>query len=171
MDCRHIIKIKIQSITMSYYFSECVVRKMSPEECRNQACKFAFGLITVRGVRRCLLCASSEEDREKWISVIELQIREFQDLSRRFMCTNEQVIGTGTVVKKSFLGRESSFRLTITNYPRLLLIESSSSVLKEQVQFSIQTPPTIEAVSIQVSYNFFILKRIVICIVYMLSVG
>jgi len=154
-------KFLLSGITLTYFdnrgfvkgkidISECIVRKMSPEECRNQACKFAFGLITIRGVRRCLLCASTEEDREKWISVVESQIREFKDLSRRFMCTNEQVIGTGTVIKKSFLGRESSFNLTITNYPRLLLIESTTSVLKEQVQFSTQSPPTIEAVRIYI---------------------
>ena len=125
----------------------CIVRRVTPEECKNPACKYAFGLFTNRGVRRCLVCATNEEDRTLWINVIEDQISEFEDITRRFVNANENILGVSIVTKKNLFGIEYSYRLVITNYPRLLIIDPSNASLKEQILFQKTALPTINNVS------------------------
>jgi hypothetical protein len=83
--------------------SGCIVRRMTPAECKNPACKFAFGLFTTRSVRRCLLCATTEEDRGQWISTLESQITDMQDIVRRFIVSGEKVLGSSLVAKKNMV--------------------------------------------------------------------
>lgn len=126
--------------------SGCIVRRVSPEECHNPACKFAFGLFTNRKVRRCLVCATNEEDRNAWIQILEAQISEFQDVVRRFVYSSEEVAGSSVVIKKNLIGIESSYRLVITNYPRMLLIDPVTCKLKDQILFTREALPTLKTV-------------------------
>ncbi len=149
--------------------SGCVVRRMSPAECKNPACKYAFGLFTSRSVRRCLICATNEEDRTAWINAIEAQITEFQDVVRRFITNNEVVLGNSLVTKKNLIGMETSFRLVITNFPRILVIEPNSISLKEQILFKLESPPTIQIVRLHELYLFILSCFILSCYSWTIS--
>jgi hypothetical protein len=78
--------------------------------------------------------------------VIEAQIYEYQDIVRRFVYTSETVLGSGVVGKKNLLGLETSCRLVITNFPRLLIIDPFACRLKDQIVFTKESPPTLKVV-------------------------
>lgn len=110
--------------------SGCTVRKMTPEECNQPAAKFPFG---VEGPRRqYLFSASSEKNRDKWISVLKAQIEEFKNPIRRYIRRGEVVLGSGSVKRKTLFGRNGLI-LVVTNFPRVLLLDPNTFALKEQI--------------------------------------
>ena len=78
--------------------------------------------------------------------MIEAQIYEFQDVVRRFVYGNEVTLGSSVVTKKNIVGLETSCRLVITNYPRLMIIDPFACKLKDQVVFTREAPPVIRIV-------------------------
>ena len=126
--------------------AECDVRSCSPEECKNAACKFAFGVFSSENIRRCLLCATNENDRSTWISVLKTQIQAYMDVTKRFLLRNEMVLGSSPVAKKNMIGRETFYGLIITNYPRFIFVDLVENAVKEQIIFTKDHLPTVELV-------------------------
>ncbi len=125
--------------------TECVVKKLTPEECNMAAAKFAFALIGPK--KYYLACASSEKNRHAWMTVLDEQIEEFKEDIRRFLRNGEVVHGNAIVKKKNMLGIGSTVRLLLTNFPRILVIEPASLVLKEQMSWGRDSPPNFFKVS------------------------
>lgn len=124
--------------------TECVVKKISPEECSMNAAKFAFALIGPK--KYYLACASSEKNRHAWMTVLDEQIEEFKEDMRRFLRSGEIVLGNAIVRKKNMLGIGSNIRMLLTNYPRIMLIEPASLVLKDQMSWTRENPPILAKV-------------------------
>jgi hypothetical protein len=129
-------------ITMVYYkqgvkrgewdIGGCTIRKMTPEECHEPAAKFAFCL---EGIKKCyIFSANSEKNREKWITILTEQIEEYKTVSRRFVRRGEVIVGAGFLKKKIMLGRSQSM-LIATNFPRIIVIDPSTSLLKDQINW------------------------------------
>ena len=79
--------------------SGCKVRKVTPEEAKQPAAKFAFAIEGNK--HQYLLSANSDKNRDLWIAMLEKQIHEFRNPVRRFIRTGEVVHANGFVKRKN----------------------------------------------------------------------
>ena len=147
--------------------SNCTVKSMTSEEVGTVAAKHAFCLLTngnnsasssssspnsrpsmkrrmsfkKSGPAQFVLCASSERNKQLWMSLLNEQIIEFHDPIRRFLRTGEIVHGNNIVKVKNVFGMSSNVRLVITNMPRILVINPIALVINDQVSWSREDPP------------------------------
>ena len=122
----------------------CTVKKVSPEECNMPSAAYAFALTAPK--RYHLMCASSEKNRHAWMTVIDEQIDAYKEDIRRFLRSGENILGNAIVKKKTMFG-SSNVRLLLTNFPRIQIIDPSTLVLKEQLSWVKDEPPSFTRVS------------------------
>ena len=141
---------------------DCTVRRLVPEDCKNEAAKYAFALYTNRSNRRCLLNAPDEKTRTQWITVLESQIDKFNDRVNRFLYVKETVLATSTVRRTNEVlpNISSEYKLLLTNYPRFLLVLEPTSLalqseLKDELIFSVDDPPSFIPVRNLFTYIYY----------------
>lgn len=143
-------KFILSGITLSYLdglgnkrgkfdCTNCTVKKLSPEDVKFPKAKFAFGLVGQKGLT-WLLCAVSEQDRDIWVDMINSQIDEFKDDNRRFLNSHEIIRGWGSVKRGGIFGM-STYRMLLTNYPRIILIDMDSLTVKEEIRWTLENMP------------------------------
>ena len=111
----------------------CTVRAMTADECNQSAAKFAFGIEGPK--KQYLFSASSSKNRDLWINMISKQIEEFKNPIRKFLKRGEAVVGSGIVKRKNMFGKVPT-NLIVTNFPRILVIDPSTSLLKDQLNWT-----------------------------------
>jgi hypothetical protein len=120
--------------------TDCVIKKISPEECNMAAAKYAFAIIGPK--KYYIACASSDKNRHTWMTVINEQIEEFKEDIRRFLKAGEVVHGNAIVKRRNMLGIGSNVRLLLTNFPRIMVIDPASLVLRDQMSWTRDHPPS-----------------------------
>lgn len=124
--------------------SRCKVRKFTPKEDKLpnsyvSTTKFPF---LIEGNKKThILCATSEKNRDLWISIIENQIHEFRSPVRRFIRTGEVVHANGFVKRINMFGK-TPILLVVTNFPRIIEIYPATVELKDQYTWDPNSPPT-----------------------------
>ena len=122
--------------------TDCVVNKATADEAGMPAAVYSFSLSGPK--KYILVCASNERNREMWIKLINEQIKEFKDEIRRFLRSGEVVYGKGSVRRRgSIVGMMSSnsYKLVLTNFPRILLIDTTALTLKDHYVWTSQNHP------------------------------
>lgn len=110
----------------------CNIRNMTPEEAGEPSAKFAFCL---EGIKKLYIFnASSDKNRNKWIEMLTAQIIEYKNMSRRFVRRGEVILGTGTLKRRNLFGKVP-ISLIVTNFPRVIVIDSSTLIVKDQVNW------------------------------------
>ena len=76
------------------------------------------------------------------MAILIKQIEEFSNELRRFVYAFEEIVASGEVKKRiGMIGiRTGSVKLLVTNFPRLLIVDPVSLVLKEQVSWGANVP-------------------------------
>jgi hypothetical protein len=122
--------------------TNCTLRQVSAEECKRPEALYAFMLEGPR--KRLLVTASSNKNRNAWLTILGKHIAALKDSVRRFTFAAETVYGKGKVDKKVGLvnSRSTKVLVAVTNYPRLLVIDPVALVVKEQFSWSPDKPAT-----------------------------
>lgn len=128
-----------------YDISGCTVRKITAEEAKLPSAKFAF---TIEGKNKnYIFNARNEKTRDIWIYVLENHLREYRNPVREFLRTGEVVHANGLFFRRKNILEKQCVRVVVTNFPRIILMNSIDSTLINQYEYSIETPPTITTVS------------------------
>jgi hypothetical protein len=119
----------------------CYVRKVSPQECEMPDAIFAFGLGSHNPKVLYIMCASNEKSRAVWMRCIIDQIEEFRVEIRVHLRRNESVIAN-EIVKRNGLILSQKYRMLVTNFPKIMLIDVKTNVLKDERIWTPTTQPT-----------------------------
>lgn len=125
--------------------TNCTVKILSPEDVKFPNAKFPFGLVGHKGLT-WLLCAVSGQDRDVWIDIINIQIDEFKDDNRRFLNSHEIIRGWGCVKRGGIFGM-STYRMLLTNYPRIIFIDMNSWTVKQEIRWTLENVPSYRKVA------------------------
>jgi hypothetical protein len=120
--------------------TNCTVRTVTAEECRKPEAVYAFALEGPR--KRLLVTASSNRNRSAWLHVLTKHINDLKSIVRRFIFAAETVFGEGDVEKKAGLvtSRTNKVFISVTNFPRVLVIDPVALVIKEQFSWTVDKP-------------------------------
>lgn len=134
--------------------SGCSIRTMTAEECEMPPAKHAFALYCLSDGRFLLVSASSDKNRTIWMNLLRAQIAEVRDVNKRFLFSGEKIVCLGTAKRKvGLIGvRTNTVRLILTNFPRLLVIDSTGLDLQSQISWSREGPSVFQKV---VFYSLF----------------
>ena len=122
----------------------CIVRKVEPEECNMPDAIYAFGLENNNIL--CVMCASNEKSRAIWMRCLIDQIEEFRIEIRVHLRRNEFVIAN-EIIKRNGLILDQKYRILVTNFPRLILIDPKFNKLKDERIWTPTTQPIFTIVS------------------------
>ena len=124
---------------------------LTPEECGDTRLKFAFSLITRR--KTFVLCASSERNRVAWMILLHQTIESNKSIAR-YLFNNEETLASSVVKKKGMFFSHSIVKMTVTNYPRMILTQTDEDdSLINQISWDKSSIPVITKVnSVFLSY-------------------
>ena len=128
-----------------YDISGCTVRKITLDDAKQPFAEFAF---IIEGKNKTYIFnARNEKTRDIWIYAIENHLREFRNPAREFLRTGEVVHANGLFLQRKTILKKKCIRVIVTNFPRIILLNSVDSTLIDQYQLNVEAPPTITKVN------------------------
>lgn len=119
--------------------SECTTEIITPEECGNPKALHAFCLISPK--KTLVLNASSEAIRNSWMAVIEQQIMMSQPGVYRHLLPSEKVFKESQVQYFKMFGLSHAVvSLTLTDWPRILVVDPMTSEKKAEISWNTDLP-------------------------------
>ena len=154
--------VALASVYLMYYTKDgklkgqiditgCTIKLMTAEECGSKNAKYAFAIEGNK--KKFVFCASNEKNRVAWMMLLNEQIEENRDIIRKFLKTGEELHANQVVKKKGTFGFNSSIRLVVTNFPRILIIDAKTNKLLETISWERTEPP--ELITVRFLFTIF----------------
>ena len=127
---------------------EYEVKSFTAEEVGSADAKFAFGICSNK--RTYLFCAVNENDKEAWMKLLSEQISQRKDILLRYLLVQEHIVAISVVSRKCgfFLRPTTSiFLMIMTDASRILLIDTTTEELVDQMVWDPRCPPNATIIS------------------------
>lgn len=126
------------------------VKSITAEEIGTADAKFAFAIYSRTKTRKVyLFCAIDENDKQAWMKLLTEQISFRKDILSRYLFSYESIISISIVTRsKGFLmPSKSTLYMIMTDASRILLIDTISEALVDQMVWDPRCSPNATIVS------------------------